>query len=203
MNEQVCRKQLRDTLQHQSNIHCNYPHISAERNLKWFDNGMFKSEMFPEQQISILEWFLKDHVTLKTGVMMLKTLIWTQDYIIFEPILPLKTVTLNCNNISLFVLPFLSNKSSLGEQKKQKQIIIIIYYYFNLLLHKKQFLLWIYSKMYCSVKSMNIVAVLINLLIYDESFCFECLEFIMCVIYLCETLVRPSWPGLPGRRDFF
>ncbi len=24
------------------------------------------------QQISILEWFLKDHVTLKTGVMMLK-----------------------------------------------------------------------------------------------------------------------------------
>jgi len=28
--------------------------------------------MFPEQQISILELFLKDHVTLKTGVMMLK-----------------------------------------------------------------------------------------------------------------------------------
>ncbi len=27
--------------------------------------------MFLEQQISILEWFLKDHVTLKTGVMML------------------------------------------------------------------------------------------------------------------------------------
>ncbi len=25
-----------------------------------------------EQQISILEWFLKDHVTLKTEVMMLK-----------------------------------------------------------------------------------------------------------------------------------
>ncbi len=30
------------------------------------------SEMFLEQQISILEGFLKDHVTLKTGVMMLK-----------------------------------------------------------------------------------------------------------------------------------
>ncbi len=29
-------------------------------------------KMFPEQQICILEWFLKDHVTLKTGVMMLK-----------------------------------------------------------------------------------------------------------------------------------
>ncbi len=28
--------------------------------------------MFLEQQISILEWFLKDHVTLKTGVTMLK-----------------------------------------------------------------------------------------------------------------------------------
>ncbi len=38
MNEQVCRKQLRFTLQHQSNIHCNYLLISAETNLKWFDN---------------------------------------------------------------------------------------------------------------------------------------------------------------------
>ncbi len=28
--------------------------------------------MINEQQISILEWFLKDHVTLKTEVMMLK-----------------------------------------------------------------------------------------------------------------------------------
>ncbi len=28
--------------------------------------------MFLEQQISILEWFLKDHVTPKAGVMMLK-----------------------------------------------------------------------------------------------------------------------------------
>ncbi len=28
--------------------------------------------MFLEQQISILEWFLKDHVTYHTGVMMLK-----------------------------------------------------------------------------------------------------------------------------------
>ncbi len=33
---------------------------------------------------------------------------------------------------------------------------------------------------------MNHVAVLINLLIYDESFCFDCLEFIMRVICLCE-----------------
>ncbi len=28
--------------------------------------------MFIEQHISILEWFLQDHETLKTGVMMLK-----------------------------------------------------------------------------------------------------------------------------------
>ncbi len=28
--------------------------------------------MFFEYQIRILEWFLKDHVTLKTGIMMLK-----------------------------------------------------------------------------------------------------------------------------------
>ncbi len=28
--------------------------------------------MFCEYQIRILEWFMKDHVTLKTGVMMLK-----------------------------------------------------------------------------------------------------------------------------------
>ncbi len=31
-----------------------------------------------EQQISILEWFLKDHVTLKTGVTMLKIQLWSQ-----------------------------------------------------------------------------------------------------------------------------
>ncbi len=32
--------------------------------------------MFPEQQICLVEWFLKDHVTLKTGVMMLKIQLW-------------------------------------------------------------------------------------------------------------------------------
>ncbi len=45
---------------------------------------------------------------------------------------------------------------------------------------------WIFVKMFCSVKWMNHVAVLINLLIYDESFRFDCLEFIMRVICLCE-----------------
>jgi len=32
--------------------------------------------MFFGQLISILEWLLKDHVTLKTGVMMLKIQLW-------------------------------------------------------------------------------------------------------------------------------
>ncbi len=34
--------------------------------------------MFPKHQISILEWILKDHVTLKTAVMMLKIYLWHQ-----------------------------------------------------------------------------------------------------------------------------
>ncbi len=31
-----------------------------------------------KQHISILEWFLKDHVTLKTGIMILKIQLWSQ-----------------------------------------------------------------------------------------------------------------------------
>ncbi len=38
---------------------------------------------FLEQQIGILEWFLKDHVTLKTAVMMLKIQLWSKEYITF------------------------------------------------------------------------------------------------------------------------
>ncbi len=37
--------------------------------------------MFLEQQISILQRFLKDHVTLKTGVMMLKNSAFPYDQI--------------------------------------------------------------------------------------------------------------------------
>jgi len=33
-------------------------------------------EMFLKLKISILDWFLKDHVTLKTWVMMLKIQLW-------------------------------------------------------------------------------------------------------------------------------
>jgi len=35
--------------------------------------------MFFKQQISMLDSFLKDHVTLKSGVMMLKIQLWSQD----------------------------------------------------------------------------------------------------------------------------
>jgi len=35
--------------------------------------------MVLEYQIIILEWFLKDHVTLKTGVTMLKIQLWSKE----------------------------------------------------------------------------------------------------------------------------
>jgi len=38
--------------------------------------------MFLDQQIIILELFLKDHVTLKTGVMMLKIQLWWINYML-------------------------------------------------------------------------------------------------------------------------
>ncbi len=59
--------------------------------------------MFVEQQISILEWFLKDHVTLKT-VMMLKIQLWSQQTITFYNIFKLKTDILNNKHISIFLL---------------------------------------------------------------------------------------------------
>jgi len=38
--------------------------------------------MFLDQQIIILELFLKDHVTLKNGVMMLKIQLWWINYML-------------------------------------------------------------------------------------------------------------------------
>ncbi len=38
--------------------------------------------MFLEQQISILEWYLKDHVTLKTGEMCARLCVLTLDWLI-------------------------------------------------------------------------------------------------------------------------
>jgi len=35
--------------------------------------------MYLDQQIIILYWLLNDHVTLKTGVMMMKIQLWSQE----------------------------------------------------------------------------------------------------------------------------
>ncbi len=48
---------------------CDGFHKNIEQN-KLFSNTDNKN--FPQHQIRILEWFLKDHETLRTGVMMLK-----------------------------------------------------------------------------------------------------------------------------------
>ncbi len=47
----------------------------------------------------------EDHVTLKTGVMMLKIQLWSQKYIIFYSMLQQKTISLNCNtgNIAQYI----------------------------------------------------------------------------------------------------
>ncbi len=47
---------------------------SVHTNIKQNNSFKIHNDMFIEQQISILEWFLKDRVTLKTGVMMLTAL---------------------------------------------------------------------------------------------------------------------------------
>ncbi len=49
--------------------------------------------MFLEKQIGILELFLKDYATLKTGVMMLKIQLWSEELITLENILKLKTMS--------------------------------------------------------------------------------------------------------------
>ncbi len=53
--------------------------------------------MFIEHQISILEWFLKDNLTVKTGELA------AQNLFKFENTLQEKTLVLNCNNISQYL----------------------------------------------------------------------------------------------------
>ena len=54
------------------------------------------------REIIILEWFLKDHVTLKTGVMMLKIQLYHHRNKLHFKIHKNRKVTLNCNNISQY-----------------------------------------------------------------------------------------------------
>ncbi len=87
--------------------------------------------MFLENEIDKLEWFLKDHVTLQTGVMMLKNefchqrnkLHFNSFFIQFLFL----TVLLFYSNITVF---FLKNKCSFSEHEtylKNKQKIFWIY----------------------------------------------------------------------------
>ncbi len=72
--------------------------------------------MFLEQQISMFEWFLKDHVTLKTGVMMLKIQLCITGINCI-----LKYIQISSYYKFLYfaiLLSFWSNKCSLGEHKK-------------------------------------------------------------------------------------
>ncbi len=53
--------------------------ILKQKNVTWFPKKYYATQLssklimiINEKQVSILEWFLKDHVTLKTGVMMQK-----------------------------------------------------------------------------------------------------------------------------------
>jgi len=62
-------------------------------------------KMFLKQQIRMLERFLKDHVTLKTGVMMLKIKLYDhRNKLNFKAFANRKLYfnILNCNNISQY-----------------------------------------------------------------------------------------------------
>ncbi len=72
--------------------------------------------------ISILEWFLKDHVTMKTGVMMLKIQLCITGINYILKCSAIKTVILNYNNMS----HFWTNTWSLG---KHKRLLIRFYYH--------------------------------------------------------------------------
>ncbi len=67
---------------------------------------------------AILDWFLKDHVTLKTGVMMLKIQLWSRiNYILTYIQIENSSFKLWYFSILLFLLCFWSNTCSLDEQK--------------------------------------------------------------------------------------
>ncbi len=87
------------------------------RNVSW---------AYRNQQISILEWFLKDHVTLKTGKIILKIQLYITgiNYILKYIHIDIKQIFLLQYHftILLCLLYFWSNKCRLGEQKRHEQI---------------------------------------------------------------------------------
>jgi len=88
--------------------------------LKNIKSAVSTCEMLLEHQISILQWFLKEYVTLKTGIMMLNILCFTWIHFILKK----KTLILHCNNIlqdNCFTGSLIqsnSNNVSLGEHYK-------------------------------------------------------------------------------------
>ncbi len=58
--------------------------------------------MFLEEQISITEVFLKDHVTLQTGVMMLKIHLWITEINYIIKYIEMEIIFLKCNSISRY-----------------------------------------------------------------------------------------------------
>ncbi len=92
---------------------------------------------FVEQQISILDWFLKDHVTLKTGVMILKIQLCHYKN---KNILNQKPVILNYKNISEYYCIF--------DQINAAFVIIRVFFSFkNIKKQKKRLtgILYIYA----------------------------------------------------------
>ncbi len=72
-------------------------------------------------QISILEWFLKANVTLKTGIMAAENSdLPSQDSIIFQNIFKLKIIILICSNIctGFFFYRIFDQINSLGKHKR-------------------------------------------------------------------------------------
>ncbi len=55
------------------------------------------------EHISILEWFLKDHVTLKTGVMMLKIQLYITKINYILTYILIENKILNCDIISKYL----------------------------------------------------------------------------------------------------
>ncbi len=75
--------------------------------------------MFLKQQIIILEWFLKDHVALKTGVMMLKIVLPSGiNYILKSQIESRYFKLLYYLKILLIYCIFTVINPTLGEHKK-------------------------------------------------------------------------------------
>ncbi len=83
---------------------------NPEKIIIWFSQKFEAAQLFPTlviirnvlwaaNQHTLLEWFLKDHVTLNTKVMMLKIQLCITR---INCILKCKMVILNCNNISKY-----------------------------------------------------------------------------------------------------